>query len=98
MIFSNRDALQAHRAQARAPRRCPSLAPAMRIGPRSRRARGATRGGRVWAAHIASEDFEHDIDLDSAGDRFGAKAEGGWRRRILGVAHFRDTVARIEVE
>ena len=31
----------------------------------------------MWAAHIASEDFEHDIDLDSAGDRFGAKAEGG---------------------
>jgi hypothetical protein len=31
----------------------------------------------VWAARIASDDFEHDIDLDSAGDRFGAKAEGG---------------------
>ena len=31
----------------------------------------------MWAAHIASDDFEHDIDLDSAGDRFGAKAEGG---------------------
>ena len=51
----------------------------------------------MWAAHIASDDFEHDIDLDSAGDRFGAKAEGGWRRRILGVAHFRETVARIEI-
>ena len=31
----------------------------------------------MWAARIASDDFEHDIDLDSAGDRFGAKAEGG---------------------
>ena len=51
----------------------------------------------MWAAHTASKDFEHDIDLDSAGDRFGAKAEGGWWRRILRVAHFRETVARIEV-
>ena len=48
----------------------------------------------MWATRIASDDFEHGIDLDSAGDRFGAKAEGGWRRRILGVRHFRDTVAR----
>ena len=51
----------------------------------------------MWAPHIASDDFEHDIDLDSAGDRFGAKAEGGWRRHILSVAQFCDTVARIEV-
>ena len=40
----------------------------------------------MWATRIASDDFEHDIDLDSAGDRFGAKAEGGWRRRILSVS------------
>ena len=52
----------------------------------------------MWARHIASEDFEHDIDLDSAGDRFGARAEEGWRRRILRVAHFCETVAQIEVE
>ena len=51
----------------------------------------------MWARHIASEDFERDIDLDSAGDRFGALAEGGWRRRVLRVAQFCDTVARIEV-
>ena len=51
----------------------------------------------MWARHIASEDFEHDIDLDSAGDRFGALAEGGWRRRVFRVAHFCETVARIEV-
>ena len=52
----------------------------------------------MWATRIASDDFEHGIDLDSAGDQFGALAEGGWRRRILGVARFCDTVARIEVE
>ena len=31
----------------------------------------------MWAPRIASDDFEHGIDFDSAGDRFGAKAEGG---------------------
>ena len=31
----------------------------------------------MWANSIASDDFERDIDLDSAGDKFGAKAEGG---------------------
>ena len=51
----------------------------------------------MWAARIASDDFEHGIDLDSAGDRFGALAEGGWRRRVFRVAHFCETVARIEV-
>ncbi len=51
----------------------------------------------MWAPLKIFDDFEHDIDLDSAGDRFGAVAEGGWRRRVLGVAHFLDTVARIEV-
>ena len=40
---------------------------------------------------------KHDIDLDSAGDRFGAKAEGGWPRRVLRVAHFCEIVARTDV-
>ena len=52
----------------------------------------------MWATHGRRDDFEEDIDLDSAGNRFGAKAQGGSRRRILGVADFRETVARIEVE
>jgi hypothetical protein len=37
------------------------------------------------AARIASDDFEADMYLDSAGDSFGAPAQGGWRRRVLGV-------------
>ena len=37
------------------------------------------------AAHIVSDDFEADMHLDSAGDSFGATAQGGSRRRILGV-------------
>ena len=52
----------------------------------------------MWAARGRRDDFEEDIDLDSAGDRFGAKAQGGSRRRISGVGDFRETFARIEVE
>ena len=37
------------------------------------------------AAHIASDDFEADMHLDSAGDRFGATAQGGPRRSISRV-------------
>ncbi len=37
------------------------------------------------AARIASDDFEVDMHLDSAGDRFGATAQGGARQPILGV-------------
>jgi hypothetical protein len=37
------------------------------------------------AARIASDDFEADMHLDSAGASFGAPARGGWRRRVLGV-------------
>jgi hypothetical protein len=37
------------------------------------------------AARIASDDFEADMHLDSAGDSFGATAQGGSRRRISGV-------------
>ncbi len=48
------------------------------------------------AAHIASDDFEVDVHLDSAGDRFGALARGGSRRRVLVVGYFCETVARIE--
>ena len=40
---------------------------------------------RMSAARIASDDFEVDMHLDSAGDRFGAMAHGGWRRRVSGV-------------
>ena len=43
------------------------------------------------------DDFEEDIDLGSAGDRFGARARGGARRAIFRVGYFRETVARIEV-
>jgi len=52
----------------------------------------------VWAPHGRRDDFEEDIDLDSAGDRFGARAQEGSRRRILGAAYFRETVARMEAE
>ena len=34
------------------------------------------------AARIASDDFEADMHLDSAGDSFGATAQRGSRRRI----------------
>ena len=34
---------------------------------------------------IASDDFEADMHLDSAGDSFGATAQGGSRRRISSV-------------
>ena len=37
------------------------------------------------ATHIASDDFEADMHLDSAGDSFGATAQGGSRRRVFGV-------------
>ena len=52
----------------------------------------------MWATRGRRDDFEGDIDLDSAGDRFGARARGGARRRVLRVGYFRETVARIEVE
>jgi len=52
----------------------------------------------VWAAHGRRDDFEEDIDLDSAGDRFGARARGNARRAILSAAYFRETVARMEAE
>jgi len=52
----------------------------------------------VWATHGRRDDFEEDIDLGSAGDRFGARARGNARRRVLSVGYFRETVARIEVE
>ena len=51
----------------------------------------------MWATHGRRDDFEEDIDVDSAGDRFGARAQGGSRRRILGARDFCETVARIEV-
>ena len=31
----------------------------------------------MWAAHGRRDDFEEDINLDSTGDRFGARAQGG---------------------
>ena len=46
------------------------------------------------AAHIASDDFEADMHLDSAGDSFGARAQGGSRQHILGVGEKCETVAR----
>ena len=41
------------------------------------------------AARIASDDFEADMHLDSAGDSFGATAQGGPRRRISRVGKLR---------
>ena len=52
----------------------------------------------MWAPHGRRDDFEEDIDLDSAGDKFGARARGDARRRVWRAAYFRETVARIEVE
>jgi hypothetical protein len=46
------------------------------------------------ATRIASDDFEVDMHLDSAGDRFGATAHGGSRQRDSGVAEKCETVAR----
>ena len=37
------------------------------------------------ATRIASDDFEADMHLDSAGDNFGATAQGGPRHHILSV-------------
>ena len=53
---------------------------------------------RASAPRGRGDDFEEDIDLDSAGDRFGAMPKGGRRRAIFRVAYFRETVARNEVE
>ena len=52
----------------------------------------------MWATRGRRDDFEEDIDLGSAGDRFGARARGGARRPVLCAAYFRETGARIEVE
>ena len=52
----------------------------------------------MWATRGRRDDFEEDIDLDSAGDRFGARTRGDARRPILRVGYFGETVARIEVE
>ena len=52
----------------------------------------------MWATRGRRDDFEEDIDLDSAGDRFGARERGNARRTILSAAYFRETVARIEAE
>ena len=51
----------------------------------------------MWATRGRRDDSEGDIDLDSAGDRFGARARDDARRTISGVGDFRETVARIEV-
>ena len=46
------------------------------------------------AAHIASDDVEADMHLDSTGDSFGATVQGGPRQHILGVAEKCKTLAR----
>ena len=46
------------------------------------------------AARIASDDFEVDMHLDSAGHRFGARAQGGTRRRSLRAREKCGNVAR----
>ena len=46
------------------------------------------------AAHIASDDFEVDMPLESAGDRFGATAQGGPRQTILSVGEKCGNVGR----
>ena len=48
----------------------------------------APGGGILWATRMPSDDFEHDIHLDSAGHRFGAMARGGSRQRIFGAGFF----------
>ena len=60
-----------------APRResfpgCPSHVPATRIAPRRGAVRGAAWGDITSAPHIASYDFEEDIDVGPLGHRFGA--------------------------
>ena len=50
------------------------------------------------ATHGRRDDFEEDIDLDLAGDRFGAMPERGSGRNVLRAAYFRETVARTKVE
>ena len=52
----------------------------------------------VWtrlmsAAHSSAQRNEFNVHLESAGDRFGAMAHGGWRRRISGVAEKWGTVS-----
>ncbi len=52
--------------------------------------------GTHWmsAARIASDDFEVDMHLDSAGDRFGTTANGGSRRHDSGMGKKCGNVAR----
>ena len=49
------------------------------------------------AAHIASDDFEADMHLDSTGDSFGATAQGGPRQHISRVGKVMDCSARMKI-
>jgi len=73
-----------HRAQARGPKVLQRSAES--ATPRAARTLQISFWASLMsAAHIASDDFEADMHLDSAGDSFGATAQGGSRRRVLGV-------------
>ena len=74
----------AHRAQARGPKVLQRSAES--ATPRAARTLQISFWARLMSApRIASDDFEADMHLDSAGASFGAPARGGWRRRVLGV-------------
>jgi len=73
-----------HRAQARGPKVLQRSAES--ATPRAARTLQISFWASLMsAAHIASDDFEADMHLDSAGDSFGATAQEGSRRRILRV-------------
>ena len=79
LIFQN-----AHRAQARGPKVL------QRSGGGAPAAAARTLQISVWtclmsATHGRAQRNDFNVHLDSAGDRFGATAHGGSRRRILAV-------------
>ncbi len=65
-----------------------------RIAPACGVAGRATAQGPMSATHGRAQRNEFNLQLDSAGHRFGATAHGGTRRRSLGVGEECGNVAR----
>ncbi len=80
-IFS----FETHRALTGEPGGGPSHVNSTRIAPARGVARRATAGGLMAAARGRAQRNEFNLHLDSAGHRFGAKAQGGMRQRSLRV-------------
>ncbi len=94
LSFITRDVRETHRASTGEPCGGPSLVNITRSAPARGVARKATAGGLMPAAHSRAQRNEFNLHLDSAGHRFGSKAHGGSRRRILSAREKCGNVAR----